>query len=71
MNYLLFGIIFFIILVLACYLTWKTAEHHELHKVRAEFDDVLKKLPADAKEVSGIEYAEELIDEEDKKIKII
>ena len=32
-----------VLIVLGCYVTYKEAKHHELHKVRAEFEDLYER----------------------------
>ena len=39
--YVLFTIIFVVVLVAAAFVTYKTAEAHELHKMRAAFEEGL------------------------------
>lgn len=55
-------LIFVIVLVIACFTAWHYAEHHELHKVRAEFEKHLKYFSSKDKFVDGLEYAEKIID---------
>ena len=78
--YVLFTIIFVVVLVAAAFVTYKTAEAHELHKMRAAFEDRkidIQKLIADHKdndpdfnydyyrgELEEIDELESLIDEE-------
>ena len=40
----LYIILVIIVLVVACYSVYITAEHHELHKMRAAFENVEKRL---------------------------
>ena len=57
---------FIIVLVIACVVSWHYGEHHELHKVRAEFADVLKHLGPSSRFRQGLEAAEKIVNEMDK-----
>ena len=57
--------IFIIVLIVACISVWHFAEHHELHKVRAEFDHILDHIGPSSRYRRGIELAEEIIDKMD------
>jgi len=76
---------FLILAVIGCYCTYKTAEVHELHKMRATFEDKkhdIEKLIADRKddndfkddyyqgELEEIDEVEAIIDEELRLLKI-
>ena len=66
----MFKIIFFcclalVVLISACVVTYIYAEHHELHKVRAEFDHILEKIGPSSRYRKGLEFAEKLIDDMD------
>ena len=78
-------IAFLILAVIGCYCTYKTAEVHELHKMRATFEDKkhdIEKLIADRKddndfkddyyqgELEEIDEVEAIIDEELRLLKI-
>lgn len=78
-------IAFLILVVIGCYCTYKTAEVHELHKMRAAFEDKkhdIEKLIADRKddsdfkddyyqgELEEIDEVEAIIDEELRLLKI-
>lgn len=78
-------IAFLILAVIGCYCTYKTAEVHELHKMRAAFEDKkhdIEKLIADRKddsdfkddyyqgELEEIDEVEAIIDEELRLLKI-
>ena len=74
-------LLFIVLMVLACYVTYKEAKHHELHKMRACFVDMRDKVTAlkesdsvkDDKEaieifegeILGLDRALELVKEED------
>lgn len=62
MKTILFIILFVAILIVACMLSWHYGEHHELHKIRAEFDNVLKHLGPSSRFRQGLETAEKIVD---------
>lgn len=59
-------ILFIVILVIACFVTWHYAEHHELHKIRAEFEHRLVDLGPSSRFRQGLELAEQVIEQMDK-----
>lgn len=78
-------IAFLILIIAGCYCTYKTAEVHELHKMRAAFEDKkhdIEKLIANRKdnsdfsndyyqgELEEIDEVEAIIDEELRLLKI-
>lgn len=52
---------FIVILIIACFTAWHFAEHHELHKVRAEFEKYLRYTSYKDKYYEGIKRAEKII----------
>lgn len=58
------------VVVLACFISYKKGELHELHKTRAAFEHYLEAHPASRERFEpGIEAAEHIVDqieEEDK-----
>ncbi len=59
-------VLFIAILIVACFTTWHYAEHHELHKVRAEFEHRLVDLGPSSRFRQGLELAEHVVEEMDK-----
>ena len=62
MSTLVIVLIVVTVLIAACLVSYHYGEHHELHKVRAEFSDVLKHLGPSSRFRQGFEAAEKIID---------
>lgn len=80
-NMIWIFITFLICMVVGCVVTYKTTKHHELHKVRAAFEDRMHVIDSIRRlheqnhdsdvdylkgEKEGLKEAEEIINEEDK-----
>ena len=74
-------IAFIVCMIAGCFVTYKTTKHHELHKIRAAFDDRMHVIETIRRmheqnydsdvdylkgEEEGLKEAEEILDEEDK-----
>lgn len=80
-NMIWIFIAFLICMAIGCVVTYKTAKHHELHKIRAEFEDRIHVINSIRRlhgqnydsevdylkgKEEGLKEAEEILDEEDK-----
>lgn len=62
---IILGIIFLIILISSCIITYKSAEVHELHKIRAAFEDKRHVLSEHYEHIGG-KLKEECVEEKGK-----
>ena len=69
--------LFIAVLIIACVITYRTAEVHELHKMRAAFEDhkhILEEFYASKEnleikgEIEGLDIAIEVVDEEERSL---
>lgn len=65
-NDMFWFILFIVVLIVSCLVTWHYAEHHELHKVRAEFEHRLVDLGPSSRFRQGLELAKHVVDEMDE-----